>query len=60
MENKNHWEQVYTTKANDAVSWFQKHAKRSVELIAETKILHSAAIIDVGSGSSHLIDDLLS
>jgi hypothetical protein len=33
MENKNYWEQVYTTKANDAVSWFQKHAKRSVELI---------------------------
>jgi 2-polyprenyl-3-methyl-5-hydroxy-6-metoxy-1,4-benzoquinol methylase len=60
MENKNHWEQVYTTKANDAVSWFQDHAKRSVELINETKVPRSAAIIDVGSGASHLIDDLVS
>ena len=60
MENKNHWEQVYTTKSNDAVSWFQEHAKRSVELITETKVPHSAAIIDVGSGASHLIDDLIS
>jgi 2-polyprenyl-3-methyl-5-hydroxy-6-metoxy-1,4-benzoquinol methylase len=60
MENKNHWEQVYTSKANDAVSWFQANTKRSVELINETKVPHSAAIIDVGSGASHLIDDLIS
>lgn len=59
MDSKNHWEQIYTTKANDAVSWFQEHAKRSVELITETKVPYSAAIIDVGSGASRLIDDLV-
>lgn len=59
MEIQNHWEQVYTTKANDAVSWYQEHAKRSVGLIAETQVDHSAAIIDVGSGASRLIDDLI-
>lgn len=59
MASKNHWEQLYATKADDAVSWFQEHAKRSVELIAGTKVPRSAAIIDVGSGASHLIDDLI-
>jgi 2-polyprenyl-3-methyl-5-hydroxy-6-metoxy-1,4-benzoquinol methylase len=59
MDRKNHWEQVYTTKASDAVSWFQEHAKRSVELIAQAKVPRSAAVIDVGSGASHLIDDLI-
>lgn len=60
MESRNHWDEVYTTKANNAVSWFQEHAKRSVELIIATKVPQSASIIDVGSGASHLIDDLIS
>ena len=59
MDSKSYWEQVYSTKANDAVSWFQKHAQRSVEIITETEAPRSAAIIDVGSGASRLIDDLI-
>jgi len=26
MDRKQHWEQVYATKASDSVSWFQEHA----------------------------------
>lgn len=60
MQLKQHWEQVYTTKSQDSVSWFQEHARQSVQLIANTGIPKSASIIDVGGGASTLVDDLLS
>ena len=36
MQSKDHWEQVYSTKASDTVSWFQPHAEMSMRLIRET------------------------
>lgn len=59
MPNKDHWENVYTTKATDSVSWFQEHARTSLELIQTSGIDLSAAVIDVGGGASTLVDDLL-
>lgn len=59
MKNKDHWENVYTTKATDSVSWFQEHAQTSLELIHASTINTSAALIDVGGGASTLVDDLL-
>jgi ubiquinone/menaquinone biosynthesis C-methylase UbiE len=57
MRVKEHWEQVYTTKPTNGVSWFQEHAELSLCLIRETGV--SGAIIDVGGGASTLVDDLL-
>ncbi len=57
MRIKEHWEQVYTTKPTDGVSWFQEHAELSLRLIRETGV--SGSIIDVGGGASTLVDDLL-
>ncbi len=54
---KEHWEQVYTTKPTNGVSWFQEHAELSLRLIRETGV--SGSIIDVGGGASTLVDDLL-
>lgn len=59
MQSKDHWEKVYTSKASDAVSWFQPHADRSLNLILGTGVNRDAAIIDVGGGASTLVDDLL-
>ncbi len=59
MSAKNHWETVYSTKATDAVSWFQEHAHQSINLIQATGVSQSASIIDVGGGASTLVDDLL-
>lgn len=59
MVSKQHWENVYTTKATDSVSWFQQHAERSLQLIHDTGLGRDAAIIDVGGGASVLVDDLL-
>lgn len=59
MQSKEHWEKVYTTKAADAVSWFQEHADLSLDLIKATGAGKDAAIIDVGGGASRLVDDLV-
>ena len=59
MHSKDHWETVYSTKASDAVSWFQPHADFSVGLIKATGAGLDASIIDVGGGASTLVDDLL-
>ncbi|OGS91438.1 MAG: methyltransferase [Gallionellales bacterium GWA2_60_18] len=59
MHPKSHWENVYATKATDAVSWFQPHAELSLDLIKATGAGRDAGIIDVGGGASTLVDDLL-
>lgn len=59
MQNKDHWEKVYNTKAADSVSWFQPHADMSMRLIKDCALPPDASIIDVGGGASTLVDDLL-
>jgi len=59
MQSKEHWERVYSTKAASGVSWFQDHARQSVQLIGQTGVASHAGIIDVGGGASTLVDDLL-
>lgn len=59
MPSKDHWERVYSTKATDAVSWYQPQADFSLRLIEAAGLPRGAAIIDVGGGASTLVDDLL-
>jgi trans-aconitate methyltransferase len=54
-----HWENVYTTKGEKEVSWFQDNPAPSLEMIAATGLSGHAAIIDIGGGASRLVDDLL-
>jgi SAM-dependent methyltransferase len=59
MPDKTHWEKVYANRAINAVSWYQEHAERSLDLIRKLGIAKSDPIIDVGGGASVLVDDLL-
>lgn len=59
MQSKAHWEQVYASKPATSVSWFQEHARLSMQLIGQTGVARDGRIIDVGAGASTLIDDLL-
>ena len=56
---KQHWENVYSTKAEDDVSWFQTYPKTSVEFVESLSVDLSANIIDIGGGDSRLVDALL-
>lgn len=59
METQAHWQEVYTTKNSTQVSWFQEHLELSLELIKGTGVDKAGQIIDVGGGTSTLVDDLL-
>ncbi|MGH8090459.1 MAG: class I SAM-dependent methyltransferase [Rudaea sp.] len=58
-EAQDHWNRVYTTRAVDAVSWYQMRPKISLELIAAADLPLHAPVIDVGGGASRLVDHLL-
>lgn len=60
MNNKEHWEKVYGTHAQDAVSWYAPHLETSLNLICQAAADKDAAIIDIGGGEATLVDDLLS
>jgi len=54
-----HWENVYTTKGENEVSWFQQDPAPSFELIIQAGATHGSAIIDIGGGASRLVDHLV-
>ena len=58
-DRKAHWEKVYQQKSETQVSWFQETPALSLELISSRAPAPDAAIIDVGGGSSHLVDALV-
>lgn len=59
MNQKEHWENVFSTKAENEVSWYQKVPTTSLALIEQLKLPKDAKIIDFGGGDSYLIDSLL-
>lgn len=59
FQNKDHWENIYRTKSEDEVSWFQPYPKTSMEFVKLFNLPLSANIIDIGGGDSHFVDALL-
>ena len=55
-----HWENVYTTKDESQVSWFQEIPAPSLGLIELVGANLSSAIVDIGGGASRLVDSLIS
>jgi 2-polyprenyl-3-methyl-5-hydroxy-6-metoxy-1,4-benzoquinol methylase len=58
-ERQAHWDNIYTTKAEDEVSWFQERPTNSLAFIHASGVGKNAPIIDVGGGESRLADALL-
>jgi SAM-dependent methyltransferase len=56
---KIHWENIFSTKAEDEVSWFQPYPKTSIEFLELFDLPLTANIIDIGAGDSHFVDVLL-
>lgn len=59
MERKEHWDNVFSTKQEKEVSWYQESPDTSLYFVAKLKIPKDAKIIDIGGGDSYLIDNLL-
>src|SRR5688500_17291685 len=59
MDQKEHWEAIYSTKAPTEVSWYQNRPVQSLEMIRAAGLGREASVIDVGGGASLLADCLL-
>jgi len=59
FDRKAHWQKLYKEKAPSEVSWFQAEPTISLELISNCDLALSDPIIDVGGGTSVLVDHLL-
>jgi len=59
MQQASHWENVYLTQTPGSVSWYRPHLELSLNLIVQVAGGPSASIIDIGGGTSTLVDDLL-
>ncbi|HZP18683.1 MAG TPA: class I SAM-dependent methyltransferase [Bauldia sp.] len=58
-DRRGHWERVYAATPEDEVSWYQARPVRSPALINASAHGKGAAIIDIGAGTSRLIEGLL-
>lgn len=58
FDRKYHWQKAYQEKAASEVSWYQKEPIKSLALIRSTQVDNNEPIIDIGGGTSTLIDHL--
>jgi 2-polyprenyl-3-methyl-5-hydroxy-6-metoxy-1,4-benzoquinol methylase len=58
IDRKSHWEKIYNNKISMQMSWYQEKPTLSLQLIRKIQLAHDAPIIDVGGGSSLLVDCL--
>lgn len=54
-----HWEDVYTTKADTEVSWYEDTPELSLTLLREAGLKPELSVIDIGGGASRLVDALV-
>lgn len=59
INKKQHWENVFATKKETEVSWYQKKPETSLQFFERNNIPKTAKILEIGGGDSYLIDNLL-
>lgn len=59
FDRQAHWENVYATKDENRVSWFEESATVSLDLVHATGVDIGASIVDIGGGASRLVDALV-
>lgn len=59
LDLRAHWQTIYKSKGERDVSWFEESPAISLELIRATAVEPDASIIDIGGGTSRLVDALL-
>ena len=56
---KDHWENVYETKSDQEVSWYQEIPVTSLNVINSLSLDKEDSIIDIGGGNSNLVSEFL-
>jgi hypothetical protein len=58
-ERAEHWEAIYQERDPKSLSWYQGEAVESLALLDLLRIAPGAAVLDVGGGTSPLVDQLI-
>lgn len=59
MGGEAHWQETYESHAPTDVSWYEADPSTSLRCISQTRHAGAQSAIDVGGGSSNLVDRLL-
>ena len=59
MNDKEHWEKVYSNRPLEDLGWYELHLQTSLSWLKDLNLPASAPLIDIGGGASTLVDDLL-
>lgn len=59
VTRQEHWQRTYETKSEPEVSWHQDSPEPSLGLVTAAAPSPESPIIDIGGGSSHLVDHLV-
>lgn len=59
FDKKQHWENVFATKKETEVSWYQEKPETSLQFFERNNIPKTAKILEIGGGDSYLMDNLL-
>ncbi len=59
FDAKAHWERLYSERSPEQVSWYQRKPALSLALIRRSGVAKDQPVIDVGGGTSTLVDHLL-
>lgn len=59
MNYKEHWNSVYDSKTDEQLGWYEVVPEKTMQLIEDCNLKSNATILNVGAGTTILIDELL-
>lgn len=59
MSNTDHWNEVYSKKAEAELSWHQDDPSVALDLMKVAGLTAASAVVDIGAGTSRLMDRLI-
>jgi len=59
IDYKNHWNKIYSKSEINKLGWYEESPKPSLDLIQKCNLKKNAAILDIGSGTTTLIGELI-
>jgi SAM-dependent methyltransferase len=59
VSRQKHWDDAYTNKGENEVSWFQESPTPSLELMTLVGATPRTSVVDIGGGASRLADALV-
>ncbi len=59
LQAREHWQQIYSTRQEQELTWFEETPAISLELLLTPELDKDSPVLDVGGGASRLVDALL-